>query len=418
MPKILWVVNTVFPDAAMHLKIQPPVYGGWMYGLAKDLSNSKIISLAVASIYTGETPIDFIKNGIHYYLIPNKSHGGDLSNNWKKIIANSSPEVVHIHGTEYSHGMSLMKVYPDLKYIISIQGLVSVYYRYFLAGMSAWDVISNITLRDIARLNTLVHARNEYYKRGLVEKEYISRTPAVIGRTEWDYAHAKAINSGVDYYFCNESLRDDFYSSEKWSISNCRRFSIFLSQASYPIKGLHQVLKAIALLKDEFPDILVEVAGHDITKSKSWKDRLSRNGYGKFISKLIKKHLLKEHIKFLGPLQAREMKNAYLRAHVFICPSSIENSPNSLGEAQILGVPSISSYCGGTPSMVKDKDSSIFYRFEEIEMLATHIRSIFVDTDHAMTISKKSIKEATERHDRLINSNKLIGIYETIVKKH
>jgi glycosyltransferase involved in cell wall biosynthesis len=41
----------------------------------------------------------------------------------------------------------------------------------------------------------------------------------------------------------------------------------------------------------------------------------------------------------------KKMITEYRNAHIFICPSSIENSPNSLGEAQLIGVPVIAALC-------------------------------------------------------------------------
>jgi glycosyltransferase involved in cell wall biosynthesis len=210
----------------------------------------------------------FETDGIRYYFIPKQLHtlqSGNHTIDWRPVIEDFLPDFVHIHGTEYGHGLALMNAYPELKYLVSIQGLVSVCYRYFLAGMSVWDVIRNITIRDILRWDTLFHAKYAFYKRGLVEREYINRANVVIGRTDWDHAHSIAINPKVNYQFCNESLRNEFYTKDKWRLESCRRYSIFLSQAYYPIKGLHQVLKAVALLKGEYPDIFIEVAGHDIT---------------------------------------------------------------------------------------------------------------------------------------------------------
>ena len=414
MSKILWVVNTIFPDAAVHLGVKVPIYGGWMYSLAKDLSSSKNIQLSVATVYNGKKSKKFSVNGISYYLIPQGTGIEGLKDSWRNIITDFVPDIVHIHGTEYSHGMALMNSYQNLKYAVSIQGLVSVYHRYFLAGMTTWDVLRNITFRDILRWNTLFHAKHDFYKRGLVEKEYIRKATAIIGRTDWDYAHARAINPKVDYHFCNESLRDEFYTSEKWSLKNCRRYSIFLSQAGYPIKGLHQVLKAISLLKEKYPDIMIEVAGHDITKAVTLKDRLKRDGYGRFIGRMIKQHRLENNIKFLGPLQAEEMKKTYLRAHVFICPSSIENSPNSLGEAQILGVPCIVAYCGGIPSMIGDGDSAVLYQFEEHEVLASNIHRLFELGDSVYRLSNHGYNAAQQRHDRKINLHALMTAYEKI----
>lgn len=413
--KVLWVVNTIFPDAAKRLGLEPPVYGGWMYGLSSDLAGSADLELAVATVYNGQELLSFMVNRIRYYLLP-KSRKQRLSQDWRKVVAEFRPDLVHIHGTEYSHGIALMEDFTKLKYVVSIQGLVSVYHRYYLAGMSTWDVLRNITFRDIIRGDTLFQARRKFYLRGQVEKQYLSRATAVIGRTDWDRAHTQSINSQVPYYACNESLRDNFYTSEKWSLQKCIRHSIFLSQAGYPIKGLHQVLKAVALLKPQYPDILVEVAGNDITKVKTLKDRLKLGGYGRYIGSMIRKHELEKHVKFLGPLSEDRMKQAYLRSHLFICSSSIENSSNSLGEAQILGVPCITAYCGGIPSMVKDGKSAVLYRFEEYEMLGSNIKKIFEHDDFANKYSNYGSAEANLRHDRKNNLNVLLKIYDDVNK--
>lgn len=411
--KVLWVVNTIFPDAAKRLGLEPPVYGGWMYGLSADLAGSADVELAVATVYNGRELHSFVENRILYFLVP-KSRKKQLRKDWCRVVTEFEPDLVNIHGTEYAHGMALMEACPKLKYVVTIQGLVSVIHRYYLAGMSTWDVLRNITFRDIIRGDTLFQSKRKFYFRGLVEKEYLRRSTAVIGRTDWDRIHTQLNNSKAPYFFCNESLRDDFYTGEKWSLQKCRRHSIFLSQAGYPIKGLHQVLRAVALLKPHYPDILIEVAGYDITLVKTLKDRLKLGGYGHYIGSMISKHELEKNVKFLGPLSADGMKQAYLRSHLFICPSSIENSSNSLGEAQILGVPCISSYCGGIPSMIKDEKSAVIYRFEEYEMLSANIKMIFDHDDCANKYSKYGAIEASLRHDRKNNLKNLLNIYSEI----
>ena len=110
------------------------------------------------------------------------------------------------------------------------------------------------------------------------------------------------------------------------------------------------------------------------------------------------------------------MITEYLNAHLFICPSSIENSPNSLGEAQLLGVPVIAAYVGGTPDMVAHNETGLLYRFEEVEMLAEHIRNIFTNTTIALSLSKNSIHAAQERHHQTNNLQQMISIYNSIIQ--
>lgn len=409
---VLWIANTIFPDAAVHMGLPPPVFGGWMYGLARDLAQTGELRLAVATVYNGKDLLTFEINGIGYYLVPRGSKGNGGSQDWARVVAQVSPSLVHIHGTEYGYGKALMDACPRLRYVLSIQGLVSVCYRYYLAGMTVRDVLSNMTFRDILRRDTIFDARNKFYKRGLAELSYIRKVDAVIGRTDWDYGHVHAIRPGVPYHFCNESLRDEFYSGAVWSLDCCNKYTIFLSQGSYPIKGLHQVLKAAALVRGEFPQIKIRIAGADITLGRTLSQRLRRGGYGRYVMRLIDGLDLHSNVEFVGVLDAEGMKSEYLKAHVFVCPSSIENSPNSLGEAQLLGVPSIASYVGGIPSMVANGKSALLYQFEEHEMLAALLRKVFSDVKLVEKLSVSSRSEALIRHDRVNNLKSMKQIYD------
>jgi len=183
----------------------------------------------------------------------------------------------------------------------------------------------------------------------------------------------------------------------------------------YPLKGVHQVLKAVAILITEFPNIQVKVAGPNITSKNSILEILKLGGYGSYIQSLINKYKLHKHVQFLGTLNEEQMVNEYRNAHVFICPSSIENSPNSLGEAQLIGVPSIAAYVGGIPDMIINGRTGLLYRFEEVEMLTENIRNIFKNDNLANKLSSDGIVVAEERHNWLINLNTLLAIYQLII---
>lgn len=375
-----------------------------MYGLAQDLaSRQNGINLAVVMYSEAHGYEDFCVKGIRYFLIPKGVSVGARANYWCEIVSSHSPDVVHLHGTEFDFGLTLMRQFPGLKYVVSIQGLVSQCYRYYLHGLSAVDVIFSVTIRDLLRRDTLIQARRRFLRRSYAEREYIQRANLVLGRTDWDLAHVKAIRPSVAYMHSNESLRDSFYGERKWNRASCEAFSIFLSQASYPLKGLHQVLKALPLIAGEFPHVKLRVAGPDFISANGFVARLKLGGYAYYVRKLIKKLKLRAHVEFIGPLSADEMRDEFLRAHVFVCPSSVENSPNSLGEAQILGVPVVSSYCGGVPSMVTDGESALLYRFEEPEMLAARVVKIFSSDALANRLSAAGQQEAKVRHDRVKN---------------
>ncbi len=419
--KILWITNPIFPDLSKALGSEVPVIGGWMYGLANDLVR-KGISLTVATSRPNIKEYHSIVNGIDYYLLagktPNVEYDVSLEKEWRKIINDIKPDLVHIHGIEFAHGLALMKACPDLSYVISIQGLISIISRYYISGISTSEIRKNITFFDIIKRESIFNAQKKFEKRGRkVEKEYLRLATNVIGRTTWDHNHVKTINPNCKYHFCNESLRDEFYSAKKWNINLKNNHTIFLSQASYPIKGLHKVIEAIYLLKKVFPNIKLRIAGDDIIKTDSFSKRLKLRGYAKYIKALLQKYELEERISFLGHLNSEEMIDEYLNCHVFICPSSIENSPNSLGEAQLLGVPSIASYVGGVPDMVTQMKTGLLYRFEEVEMLAQHIATLFTNDNLAISISMGGIDTGTKRHDRNKNLKRTLEIYNQIISR-
>lgn len=158
----------------------------------------------------------------------------------------------------------------------------------------------------------------------------------------------------------NETLRGVFY-RDRWSKYNCQTYRIFLSQGDYPLKGFHYLLQAMPKILEQFPDAEVYVAGANILKAETWKDVLKLPAYGKYLKKLIREHHLEEKVTMLGRLDAEEMKKQYLSCHVFVCPSALENSPNSVGEAMLLGVPCVAANVGGIHNILTDGGDGFLY---------------------------------------------------------
>ena len=99
----------------------------------------------------------------------------------------------------------------------------------------------------------------------------------------------------------------------------------------------------------------------DILKAETWKDVLKLPAYGKYLKKLIRENQLEEKINMLGRIDAEEMKKQYLSCQVFVCPSVLENSPNSVGEAMLLGVPCVAANVGGIHNILTDGGDGFLY---------------------------------------------------------
>lgn len=418
---ILWITNGLFPEATAKLNGAKELKstGGWMMSLAEALLSYSNVKISVAALSPLVKELTIVQGKeITYYAIPlgkgdsayNKEHEAAF----REVYNKESPDVVHINGTEFPHSLAAFNVCDSNRTLVSIQGMVSVYAPYYLADISKMDVLRNLTFHDIVRTN-LLQEQNEMAQRGKYEIELLQRAKYVTGRTSWDKENTWAINPKALFLPCYRILRPSFYDNSIWNYSNCTPHSIFLSQAGKPLKGLHKVIEAMAIVVNHFPDIQLRVAGRDITRHKgTFTDRFYITTYGNIVRKLIKKYNLENNIHFTGPLNGDQMKQEYLRCNLFICPSSIENSPNSLGEAQILGVPCIASYVGGSMDMMQG-DEEHLYRFEETGMLAAKICDVFEKGNSINT--EKMIIEAMHRHDPKENVRVQMEIYKKILSR-
>lgn len=419
--KILWIVNILLPEAKSLLSGSEELKssGGWMLGAADALLNNYDVKLAIATVAPGVSCLTK-REGKHitYYYIPigkgNTKYNKEYEPYCKQLRDDFMPDVVHVHGSEYSHGLSYIKACGSDNVVLSIQGMVSVYALYQNYGLSTMTILKNLTFRDIIKRDSLLDEKRQLHKQGKYEIEYLRLLKHVIGRTSWDYANCMSINSKLTYHFCNETLRNSFYDGQ-WSYNNCIKHSIFCSSAQTSIKGFHQLIKVMPQIIERYPDVIVKVAGLDIVNTNGFLQKIKQRGYGKILKKMINDNNLGEHIEFLGSLNEEEMKNVLLECNVFICPSSIENSPNSLGEAQILGVPVISSYVGGVMDMIPNKSCGLMYRYEELPMLAAHIINVFESSGDFN--NETMIAEAKNRHNRKKNAEQLFNIYNEIIRQ-
>ena len=419
---ILWLINIPLPEASQLMEEKPSPFGGWLISASKDLANNEDVELSIAFPSNKANKFRELKGEkINYYpFIPVKENDNKVIENnesFETLLNNLKPDIVHIYGTEIAHTLSMVNTCNkiNIKTVISVQGLVSIIEKHMYSNLPIYAIYGN-TFRNIIRKDNVRGLKKLFRNRGKNEIEAIKRTNHIIGRTTWDKACSNQINPQANYHFCNETLREEFY-KHQWDVNDCEKHSIFLSQGQYPIKGLHYMLEAIPLILKRFPKAKVYISGKDITKSDSIKDKLLMTYYGKYIKKMIKKLNLERNVVFTGQLDEKKMCQRYLKSHVFVCPSSIENSPNSLGEAMILGVPSVASYVGGIPDMLKDKEEGFLYQHDAPYMLAQYVCEIFENQDLALKFSKNARERALKTHDRDENTRRLIEIYNEIVSK-
>lgn len=417
---ILWLANVPVKCISDELRIQASTGGGWLENTSMSVAQKKDIELHYTFF---SHQVSAKKEGatcdIHFHALPQSdaSSVDKAANTLGNLLLEVKPDIIHIFGSEYitSYAMVLACQKTGLldRTILHIQGLVSVHTKHYDSGIP-WLWKHLMMPRDFLKNASIAHGKRDFSRRGKYEIESIKLLKHVSGRTDWDRACTYHINRQAVYHFCNETLRSSFY-QHRWDINKCDRHSIFVSQGSYPVKGLHFMLEALPLILKHYPDTCLYVGGGDPTvQNGSLKAKLKRTSYGQYVLHLIKKHNLTNHVVFTSPLDEHQMCERLLKSHVFVSPSTIENSPNSLGEAMILGMLCVSSYVGGVANMLKDKEEGFLYQADAPYMLAHYVMQMFENDEMAIHMGNQARIHALRTHSAEVNLENLLNIYRKI----
>lgn len=110
--KILWITNNLFKEYFDQKGLSAPFTGGWMRSLALELKKiAPNIELAIASRIKSVDKLEEIKTGgFTFYALPGMlyrdTYDASIEKDWKEIAQRFSPDIVHIHGSEFPHGLA------------------------------------------------------------------------------------------------------------------------------------------------------------------------------------------------------------------------------------------------------------------------------------------------------------------------
>ncbi|WP_158907805.1 glycosyltransferase family 4 protein [Rectinema subterraneum] len=159
------------------------------------------------------------------------------------------------------------------------------------------------------------------------------------------------------------------------------------------IKGLDILLKAVAIVKNKYPNIKLRIIGDG--NINSYKD-------------IIIKENLNEIIENLG--QQNDISKFFLDVKIFVLPSRSEGMSNSLLEAMAAGIPCVATRVSGVEDIIKDSENGFIVEKEDYMAIAERIIDILKDK----RLSKKFYIESayiSKKFDISIIADKYINLY-------
>lgn len=388
--------------------------GGWVASLERLIRAVPDIELGIAFEHK-DACFKKERDGVVYYPIPSKySFLDKLEKLYNygleeqkiipqciKIINDFNPDIIHVFGSEWCFGLVAQQTHIPV--IIHMQGSVPpIYNARFPSGYSKTDLIfyNGFNIKKI--LKQLIYDHN-FANRAEREKRIFRICQNYMGRTEWDKNLTQLYNPNSQYFYCSEALRDVFYNSlKKWERHE-RNKIIFTSTISPPLyKGGDLIMKTAKLLKENTSiDFEWRIFGTNDFTFHQKKLKIKANNY---------------NIKLMGVVSAENLYNELLDSDIFIHPSYIDNSPNSICEAQILGLPVISTNVGGISSLITHEKTGLIMPANDPFILCSYIKLLIQDKDLALDISKNAMAEATKRHhpDNILRD--LLNTYNCLLK--
>lgn len=413
--KLLWLCNSIPGVIRAHKNGKPASAVNWVDHVLSDLRERgfQIRVLCRGSEATGI--LDETCSYRCFGLEASHEYHTDLEKLFRVELRSFQPDVIHSWGVEYDHCLAMVNAAEAEgmlpKMVASIQGLCAVLAEHYTDGIPK-EIADRHTFRDLMRRDNIRAQQQKFVLRGRMEKEAVMKLSHVIGRTSWDRKHTREWNPGITYHFCNETLRKNYY-SDRWSYETCKKHRIFAPGSNYPIKGFHLLLEAFSEVLKVYPDATLAVPGRAVL-ADDLKSRLQQGSYEAYLADMIRKKGLKDKIYFLGSLTAERMKDAFLESNLFVLPSAMENSPNTLGEAMLLGVPCVASDVGGVRDLLEEGREGLIYPSLDTAKLAEHIKTVFAMEDKAEEMGGNARIHARKTHDPKKNLQDLIAIYESL----
>lgn len=425
--KVLWLMNFILPQAAPLYSKEVFAKEGWVGALFSSLSETENLEIGCAF------PLSLKKDEIikkqdgkyTYYAFDEDMAAPEVYNPalepiMQRILSDFKPDIIHIFGTEFPHTLAMMRACPDpQKVLIGFQGMMGPIAEHYYAGLPK-RVIKRRTFRDRLKMDDLAWQKVKIMARAENEAEAISLAVHVTGRTEFDKNTALAINPKLSYHKLNESLRSVFYEPKAGVKREEGR--IFLCQGNYPLKGAHFALSAMKHIIKQRPDAVLYIGGDPIKTADGLMNRIKRGSYASFLRELIRRNHLKGHVVFTGMLSADEMREQYQKASVYLFCSSVENSPNSIGEAMLLRCPVVASKVGGVPSMISEEEGILLnpLSMDEASIASLSdavLKALNMQDSERDALTERAYKRGLKNHDTTGNRETLLKIYEEMLRE-
>lgn len=405
--RVLWFTNT----SSLYGKSSSSYNGGgWISSLESELRKVEGVELGLAFFHPDEI-FKVYQDGSTYYPISAKAgffgrirykfcrrkrDSFDVLE-FLKVIDDFKPDVIHVFGSERSFG--LIKEKTHIPVVLHLQGILNPYLNaWFPPGYSFKDLFCAFNFPYAVRLiKSYLLFKESAYREGKI----LSSIEFFLGRTKWDEQLSKLYAPSSRYFYGSEILRDIFYEAKPWEFLKKDVFVITSTISSPLYKGFDLVLKTAKILQELRPSFRFKWLVYGDVQFE-----IAERKFG-ISSKRV-------NVYCKGVVNAEELVQGIQNSDVFVHPSYIDNSPNSLCEAQYLGVPVISTNVGGVSSLINNGVTGVLVPSNDPFSMAASILELVEQPCEMISFGEAGRKAAMRRHDKRLIVSSLLRVYMSL----
>lgn len=283
--------------------------------------------------------------------------------------------------------------------------------HYWLSGWVAGKLKKAWGIPLIHMFHTLGRLKEERELRLEIEEETISLAEAIIASnpTERDHLveHYHADRAKIEVIPCGIDLGlfrplDKTESRRRLRLPE-GRYLLFAGRVD-PVKGLDTLLKAVALLAKEHPNIKLLIVGGGSPDEEM--DRLRG---------MAEQLQIEDLVEFVGPKPQKLLPYFYSLADASILPSKYESFGLAGLEAMACATPLIASRVGGLPFLVQHRENGLLFSPGDERQLADSIEWVLRDDNLRMELGSRAREQAKGFSWKTV-ADSISSLYERYVR--
>lgn len=271
-----------------------------------------------------------------------------------------------------------------LPHLVTVHG---IYYDIYGELSSTWQSVLNTVIERLIlglSYDKMVCVSNSV-------KDRLERIGA--SKTKLNY-----IPNGVDFEKFNPSVNSDL---KKWLNIQDKTLITFFGSLT-PVKGVKYLISAIPLIKREIKDAKFLIVGEGYRKN--------------YLIELAKKIGVNDSVIFHDYIPHSSMAAFINGSDLVILPSLMEGGPMIPVEAMACKVPVVATSVGGTPEVIKNRQTGILVKPRSDESIAQGVITVLSDKSLRKKITSRGYKFVKTHFSWDIIADKTIELYHSVLE--